>query len=694
MNNARMKADVNNRADLRSALRRQISDARDIHVAKLVEALTAAGKETQADSHLEWFATQLSSARRAPDLLRELFRTWLIEPPDDHSPTVMSLRQFFGWREGAVDFDDLRPDLLDVIYLLPPRDYAVVETLLPVLEHIPSALIRVGEGAANPGLLDVGTGTGVLMRILRASGVKGPYVGIDPARRLARYASETLQQFTDVKVTTERIEDLQEQHPRFQQVVCYMVLHHVSDQNDDEDYRRALRAMFDQMEEGGVLVYTDKLWAIRGVGGTLYGFDFITSATREDLESGQELEILPAELDAVRSFQPHPKSVPEYQRTWKDAAEKLSHAGFLIERAKPLNECVFQFVCRKPQLSSWRKFALNPKSEFPNALERRKIVADANRQAPYQWTFKCLAALYEDITGETCPDKLLTAEETVGKGHFLRGIAYFSWEKASRLFLVRRARPFDFHVLSYSHVHAGWGSLGRMVEEFEADYEDYIKRKGYTCLTRDAVQRTLPFLGDIDTLRYEAAMAVPIYRPEDHEMRGAFLLYLAKREYVPLHTGSLLQADLVTKFQELNRGMNDALDWQEEALDIQNSADAVRRKWEKLVQAPGGEDLVIAKLSLELSEHEQTEKTARSLSDLGSRIQALLSSSECFSVLDERQRHTGKIAVLVAARFGLAFDDIRDNILSAVGAAAEGCSPLSYRCCALRQALLEDAAQQ
>src|SRR5207244_7747324 len=124
------------------------------------------------------------------------------------------------------------------------------------------------------------------------------------------------------------------------------------------------------------------------------------------------------------------------------------------------------------------------------------------------WTYQVIGARYKDITREECPDKF-NKEDRTG---FLKGIAYFSWERASRLFLVRRARPFDFHILSYSHVHEGWGSLGRMVKDFEYNSADYVKNKGYSCLTRDAVQRTLPLQDDIEYLDYEAAMAMPIYR--------------------------------------------------------------------------------------------------------------------------------------------------------------------------------------
>jgi len=284
------------------------------------------------------------------------------------------------------------------------------------------------------------------------------------------------------------------------------------------------------------------------------------------------------------------------------------------------------------------------------------------------------------VTGQTLPAKALTSEETVLRFDFLRGIGYFSWETPSRLFLVRRTVPFDFHLLSYSHVHEGWGSLGRMVEEFEVDPQRYRSERGYSCLTRDAVQRTLPFLGDIDLLKYEAAMAVPIYSDKDFQLRGAFLLYLAKKEYVPLHTGGAVQERLAEQFLRLNQAMNQALDYQERVLGVQDSATTICAKWKQLVQDRTGGELVIGRL--ELGYPECADRTK--LLELCSRIQALLSGSDCFSVLDRDELGVGRAAILIAARYGLSFDDVRERALSAVGAAGENCGPLIYSCRQLR----------
>lgn len=664
--------------DFRLQLRRVIGTLRETNVQTLIDSLRDYAKPGDP---LESFADHLLSARSSADLLRELFRTWILEPTDNADPTVVALRSFFGWSDRATDFDELRPEFLDVIYLLPPRDYAIAETLLPFLDYMRLEIPTPPAGAQSRTLLDVGTGTGLLLQILRTLGMIGAISGLDPAPKMAEYAHRRLREPEAAEIAINKIQNFRKDSPSFQSVLCYMVMHHISDENHNEEYRRALRSIFDALEEGGLFVYTDKLWAERE-GTELHAFDFKTPMIPWDLKSGQELDIEPAELNAIAPFRPHPHTVPEYTRTWDEAAEMLSQEGFLIQRAKPLNERVFLFVCRKPHIATWSKFAQKPSPQFVEALTLvTQTKADVpQKHAPYNWTFSCLAALYEDITEQRCPDRNLSADETVSESHFLRGVAYFSWEKASRLFLVRRARPFDFHILSYSYVHAGWGSLGRMVEDFERHPIEYTKEKGYSSLNRDSVQRTLPFQGDIKSLQYEAAMAVPVYHPDTYELRGAFLFYLAKREYVPLHTGSELQRGLVTQFQHLNKLMNLALDWQEKRLGVRDSAREIVNNWEKLAEDNDGANVVIAKLNVLFATADLQPGDYHSLSALCSRIQALLSSSECFSVLDEREMAQGKASILVAARVDLSFEDIRDKILAAVGAAAEKCGPFSYTC--------------
>jgi SAM-dependent methyltransferase len=639
-----------------------------------IEALIRALKNEAGPA---WLTEQLKDAKGSPDLLRELFRLWVLDPVDENEGRVQEARKYLGWKVNAADFNGLKPEFLDVIYLLPPRNYAIVETLAPLLEH------RITKGLIQPKnieikkLFDIGTGTGLLMRILRKAGIKGKMLGIDPAADLADFASQKFSRSSEsIKIEVNRIQNFYKLHTQFEMALCYMVLHHVCDEN--AEYQNALKKIFEALLEGGTFVYTDKLCAALDENNNPQPFDFKTASESRLLESGQELEVESSELNSVKPFRPHPEKLPEYHRTWKDVANALSEAGFLIQCAKPLNERVMLFVCRKPYTMTWERFATKPRQRYRAALGKGKSAHLKMGKAPYHWTQKVLQELYFDISGEECP----TTFKKEGKG-FLRGIAFFSWEKASRLFLVRRAQPFDFHILSYSHVHDGWGTLGRMIEEFEKDPADYTKNKGYSCLTRDAVQRTLPFQGDIEHLNYEAAMAVPIYRNDGYELRGALLLYLAKLEYVPLHTGIELQKDLIERFTELNDLINNALDKQSEKLQIVESAKRICAKWEELAQKKP-ESVAIARLIITAKKNSpkkrQINNHSLSLSDVCSRIQAQLTGSDCFSVLDDKNLLKGEAAILVAARFGVTYDEIRERILATVGAAAENYGPFIYEC--------------
>lgn len=670
MNNTRT-TDPDPRRVLRTALDETLAE----NVELLIDAIRKEAQDTNFE--LQWFATQLEFGKSSPDLLREVFLVWVMRPNDKNDPRVIAARKFLRWSTSARDFDKLRPQFLDVIYLLPPRDFAVIETLVPLLEHRPSELPQQPQGPEMKTLFDIGTGTGLLIQILRKAGLSGKMVGIDPASNLTNYAFEKFKDLCpDVDITIHTIQDYKNYNQQFQTALCYMVLHHVPTDMEDGQYKGALSKIFDVLAEGGTFVYTDKLSAELIEGQEPKAFDFKTAPDLLMLKSGQELIVEQAELTSVRPFQPHPQSLQEYPRDWKKAAEILSKTGFLIQSAKPLNERVVLFVCRKPHTSNWVRFAENPAPEFRLAWTENNLPR-LEEHAPYQWTIKLLEALYRDVTGEKeCPKTF----EKIATG-FLRGIAYFSWEKASRLFLVRRAVPFDFHILSYSHVHEGWGSLGRMVEEFEKDPKDYVENIGYSCLTRDAVQRTLPFQGDIEHLKYEAAMAIPIYNgnsDKGYQLRGAFLFYLAKPEFVPLHTGSDWQKLLIGKFKKLNEVMNYALDWQEEQLKVTDSARVIFEKWETLAREK--RDVVIGRLEIKIDLKEHPQKPAGGLPDLCSKIQALLSGSEFFSVLNESNIQNGQAIILVAARYGISYEEIRENILMAIGTAAESYGSFSYSC--------------
>jgi SPX domain protein involved in polyphosphate accumulation len=123
--------------------------------------------------------------------------------------------------------------------------------------------------------------------------------------------------------------------------------------------------------------------------------------------------------------------------------------------------------------------------------------------------------------------------------------------------------------------------------------------------------------------------------------------------------------------------MNKALDAQEVQLEVAHGATTIRDKWEGLVRQRTG--VVIARLEVTESRVKGYSDTLK-LSNVCSKIQAQLSGSECFSILDDRKVKKGQAAILVAARFGISYDELQEKILAVIGAAAEDFGPFSYSC--------------
>src|ERR1051325_9726362 len=96
----------------------------------------------------------------------------------------------------------------------------------------------------------------------------------------------------------------------------------------------------------------------------------------------------------------------------------------------------------------------------------------------------------------------------------LRAIAYFSWEKERRVFLVRRVYPTHFDFLSYSHVPEGSGALGVMIDEVLA--KKYRKKnKIYTPIFDVRDRKTLvPYLREVERLEYNSILVLPIFASE------------------------------------------------------------------------------------------------------------------------------------------------------------------------------------
>ena len=220
---------------------------------------------------------------------------------------------------------------------------------------------------------------------------------------------------------------------------------------------------------------------------------------------------------------------------------------------------------------------------------------DIRRRAPFQFTLPILSALYLDINGmgdtgdteevnediqcyitnlssngESEPSRLFSPpapDWDVSCNQNLRAIIYFSWEEERRVFLVRRTYPYHFDFLSYSHCPAGWGSLGRMLEELDNRADDSEHSIVYTDSDQHPVseQRLLPYQREINRIGHDSALVLPI--KEDNTLRGAFLFCIEHHGpgTFPEDTDSAIEA-----FQDINENINDALTKHEES--IKNSS--------------------------------------------------------------------------------------------------------------------------
>ena len=315
---------------------RVIHDVRSECIARLIRALRERGRERTGGEHAVWLAGQLASAHADPAAIRELLRGWILQPPDIRNPRVRSLRRAVGWSEDASDFSTLLPELLDVLFLLPPRDAAVFETL--------SALIGGADGPQFSSLLDVGTGTGLLPELLFAAGYRGSLTGIDPARPLLDYARNRLGIRPDLELFPERIQDYRPRPGSAAAALSYMVLHHVPDTAGQ--YAAALATIFLALADGGVFVYVDKLYSVGG--SPAAAFDLEGARPRATLPGGLKIEAELSPRNPAQPFMPHPAGLREFHRPWQDAAVTLVETGFRIDRTKILNERVVLFFCRKP----------------------------------------------------------------------------------------------------------------------------------------------------------------------------------------------------------------------------------------------------------------------------------------------------------------------------------------------------------
>jgi SAM-dependent methyltransferase len=203
-----------------------------------------------------------------------------------HSEAVAEMGLHPGPRLTPTSLPDLDPRLWNLRSTAPPRGRLLARTL--------AALPRDASY-----ILDVGAGTGIVARVLRAMGATSAICAVEPAPTWAAYLREL--GLPGVEVQTTRIEEF-EARGTFDAAVAHMVLHHIA------DLAPALRSIRRALGQGGVFSCTDKVSGAT----TALGH----GSTADALELGPRL--------------PHPTSVPEWTRPWMDLERELHGAGFSV----------------------------------------------------------------------------------------------------------------------------------------------------------------------------------------------------------------------------------------------------------------------------------------------------------------------------------------------------------------------------
>lgn len=210
-----------------------------------------------------------------------------------------------------------------------------------------------------------------------------------------------------------------------------------------------------------------------------------------------------------------------------------------------------------------RRFTMsNVWLRFPPPPESRRIIDVALNEGekkrgqpptPFQFSLFVMFGLYSHLQGKLVGMRSGMAGDYVERHHFndvvankqvplpdyksamrtpVRAIAYCSWEKERRSFLIRRVYPTYFDFLSYSHVPEGWGALGVMMKE--ASQKNY---DGFSVVEDVRHSRNvLPYLAEADRLKYTAVVVLPVIDAETSrlpDVLGAFVFYIGDPGSIP-----------------------------------------------------------------------------------------------------------------------------------------------------------------
>ena len=311
------------------------------------------------------------------------------------------------------------------------------------------------------------------------------------------------------------------------------------------------------------------------------------------------------------------------------------------------------------------------KEADPDELEKFE-----SYDVPFQFTLLILAALYSDILH--LPAKALPMEAsqplilgartvtTITRAEAmekpLRAVGYFSWERQTRMFLVRRIFPPFFDYLSTSHVPEGWGASSKMLYELREELKKgrpVSNGSFYTVFNPDDDRRlALPYIVERGRLNYHQILVAPVFDPSPNdpshpELLGAFLFFWGVTDVIPKWNQST--ATGLRQFLEpLCQGTGKIVKLHYQYLEYPDHV-RVASEWEKIRTGSHGGITEIIKVEL-------TAATKWDADTAATELVSHLSGTDFYAVLaDSTEIHSR--TVLIAARHEINLAEFHSRVV-------------------------------
>ena len=259
--------------------------------------------------------------------------------PLESENDMASIRDFIGWpsvesEKMAQDFGMLDHDFYDIVSTCPPRDTMIAQAIVNIEPaRLDSLDYSLGK---EKGLVDLGCGTGVVLRVLRMLDFTFPIEGFDKSEKLVELCnSYTL---PNVIVRNGDVSNILFDR-QYEAAVSIMLHHHV------DELCKSFENLNHALVDCGTFSYTDK-FSNHGIELNYSGVNSIL------LSSGHTGVKLRSQIfgEGVNT-RPHPNQYDEHLRSFNDVSTMLRKTGFLAKNVMRIQPYIFQFQCKKIRLN-------------------------------------------------------------------------------------------------------------------------------------------------------------------------------------------------------------------------------------------------------------------------------------------------------------------------------------------------------